>query len=180
MQSDEALVERLVGGDMAAFDLLYRRYEGPLFGFVYKQLGDQAEAEDVFHEAFMAVLRERESMTRVESFRAWIYQVARNLCLNRVRSRKRADRAVQAEAKAPVVPSAHAEELLARSEAPAALKRAVAQLPEPFATLYELRTSGLSYEEISQTLGLPLGTVKSRMHEMVGRLREEIKPWTAN
>lgn len=180
MQSDEALYERLVGGEMAAFELLYRRYEGPLFGFVLKQLGDQGEAEDVFHEAFMAVLRERATKKNVESFRAWIYQVARNLCLNRIRSRKRADRAVQTEAKAMPATELHAEELLARSQAPAALKRAVAQLPEPFATLYELRTSGLSYEEISETLGVPLGTVKSRMHELVGRLREEIKPWTAN
>lgn len=178
MQSDEALYEKLAGGDMAAFELLYRRYEGPLFGFVLKQVGDRGEAEDLFHEAFMAVLRERGSRKNMESFRAWIYTVARNLCLNRVRSRKRAERAVETEGRTAPSEDTHAEALLASSEAPNALRRAVQQLPEPYAQLYELRTSGLSYEEIAQTLGLPLGTVKSRMHELVDRLRKEIKPWS--
>jgi RNA polymerase sigma-70 factor (ECF subfamily) len=178
MPSDEALFERLKGGDMAAFELLYRRYEGPLFGFVYKQLGDRGAAEDVFHEAFMAVLRERADL-RLESFRAWIYQVARHLCLNRIRSRKRGDRAARAEAGEGPSHGPHAEELLAASEAPAALRRAVERLPAPLVDLYAMRASGLSYEDISNALGIPLGTVKSRMHDLVGRLREEIKPWTA-
>jgi RNA polymerase sigma-70 factor (ECF subfamily) len=179
MVSDEALYQDLVRGDLAAFDVLYRRYEGCLFGFILRQLGDRAEAEDVFHEAFMSVLRERRARPELASFKAWIFEVARNLCLNRVRSRKRAERAFEAEATAP--PSQpHPESLLAAREAPLALMRAVRKLPEPLAQLYDLRTSGLSYDEIASVLGIPLGTVKSRMHEMVTRLRQEISPWTAS
>lgn len=176
MLSDEALYEKLVGGDATAFEQLYRRYEGCLFGFILRQLGDQSEAEDVFHEAFMAVLRERHPL---ESFKAWIFQVARNLCHNRVRSRKRAARAIETEAWS-VVTEPHPESMLASSEAPAVLRRAVGRLPEPLAQVYELRTSGLSYDEIAQILEVPLGTVKSRMHEMVGRLRKEMEPWAAS
>jgi RNA polymerase sigma-70 factor (ECF subfamily) len=178
MLSDEALYRNLVGGDITAFDELYRRYERCLFGFVLRQLGDRSEAEDIFHEAFMAVLREKRSSRELRSFKAWTFEVARNLCLNRVRSRKRAARALETEARVP--PSQpHPESIIAAREAPAALSRAVEKLPETLAQLYDLRTSGLSYDEIAEVLDVPLGTVKSRMHEMVGRLREEIAPWTA-
>jgi len=50
----------------------------------------------------------------------------------------------------------------------------VARLPDPLAELFHLRAGGLSYEELAQVLEVPLGTIKSRMHEMVGRLREEV------
>lgn len=176
MPSDEELYRNLVGGDAAAFEDLYRRYEGCLFGFILRQLGDRSEAEDVFHEAFMAVLRERRR--ELTSFKAWIFEVARNLCHNRVRSRKRAARAFETEARSPAS-NPHPESIIASREAPAALERAVQKLPEPLAQLYDLRASGLSYDEIAAVLGVPLGTVKSRMHEMVVRLREEIAPWTA-
>ncbi len=178
MLSDEALYRRLVGGDLDAFDDLYRRYEASLFGFILHRLGDRVEAEDVFHEAFLSVLRER-GQGEVRSFRAWIFQVARHLCANRLRARRRADRALLTESRTPPEASLHPENLLAAREAPDALRRALGKLPEPLARLYELRASGLSYEEIADVLEVPLGTVKSRMHEMVNRLRKEVEPWTA-
>lgn len=170
MDSDESLFERLLAGDMAAFDRLYERYERPLFGFVRLRVGD-AEAEDILHEAFMAVLRERERRSEVRSFRAWLYQVANNLCRNRSRSQKRAaaarvDVADVAEPGADAALDAHQ-----RTER---LRRAVARLPQPLAEVYRLRAAGMSYDELATALDVPLGTVKSRMHEMVKWLREEI------
>jgi RNA polymerase sigma-70 factor (ECF subfamily) len=178
MLSDEALYRKLVAGDLDAFDELYRRYESCLFGFVIHQLRDRVEAEDVFHEAFLSVLRDRRR-GELKSFKAFIYQVARNLCLNRLRSRRRADRALETESRSPPDTSLHPESLLVAREAPEALRRALGKLPEPLARLYELRASGLSYEEIAGVLEVPVGTVKSRMHEMVSRLRKEVEPWTA-
>ena len=70
MVSDESLYERLLGGDMAAFDALYERYERPLFGFIYKQLNDARAAEDVMQDAFLGLLKDRRSL---HSFRAWLY-----------------------------------------------------------------------------------------------------------
>jgi RNA polymerase sigma-70 factor (ECF subfamily) len=176
--TDEALYVALLAGDVPAFDELYRRYERPLFGFIVKQLGDRDEAEDVFHEAFMATLKQRKQERELTSFRAWIFQVARNLCLNRIRSRKRAAHALDVEARS-AEPTPHPELLLSASEAPAALARAAGELPEPLARVYELRIAGLSYDEIAGVLEVPLGTVKSRMHELVARLRKEIRTWTA-
>ena len=178
MVSDEALYERLVGGEMAAFDQLYERYERPLFGFVLKHVRDRAEAEDLLHEAFMGVLKGRRE--KDGSFRAWLFQVARNLCLNRARSSGRANHAMQVVARdgEPVVESASGA--FERHQAVAALLRAVDVLPAQLAELYHLRVAGLSYEEMAGVVQAPVGTVKSRMHEMVDRLREEMKPWTAS
>ena len=162
---------------MTAFDELYRRYERRLFGFILAQLGNRAEAEEVFHDAFLAVLREPRQK-EVRNFRAWVFQVARNLCLNRVRSQKRALRALTLEARDDVAPS-HPESIAVAKEAPEMLQRAVATLPAPLAQIYELRTAGHSYEQMAGILGVPLGTVKSRMNEMVARLKKEMLPWTA-
>jgi RNA polymerase sigma-70 factor (ECF subfamily) len=181
MRSDETLYLELLAGDMAAFDELFRRYERRLFGYLLRQLGDHGDAEEVFHEAFMAVLRARRSGRELENFQAWIFQVARNLCSNRLRTRRRAARALLAQANLHEASQAiaDAEQLLGRREIPAALERAVERLPEPLVQLYRLRAAGLSYDEIGDTLGLPLGTVKSRMHELIVRLRKEMQPWTA-
>ena len=176
MISDEALYERLLRGELEAFDALYERHERHLFGFILRQVGgDRQEAEDVLHDAFIAVLREREQGRGVSCFRAWIYQVARNLCLNRLRSRQRASRAAATIAHAPAAPADPPGRALEDREVAESLRAAVARLPAQLAELYQLRAGGLSYEELADTLSLPLGTVKSRMHEMVSRLREEIR-----
>jgi RNA polymerase sigma-70 factor (ECF subfamily) len=173
MLSDEALYERLIKGDLAAFDLLYERHARHLFGFVRQQLEDTQEAEDVLHEAFLTLLRERGARSSARSFRAWIYQVARNLCLNRLRSRRRAERALEVVARTPESPCCP-ERALEQREASEALRGAVSKLPASLAELYHLRAAGMSYEELAEVLAVPLGTVKSRMHEMVCRLREEM------
>lgn len=171
MDSDEALFERLVAGDLSAFDRLYGRYERPLFGFIRLRVGD-SEAEDVFHEAFMAVLRERERRSEVRSFRAWLYQVASNLCRNRARTAKRA--AASATRTELAEPPVGADAELDAHQRTERLRLAVDRLPQPLAEVYRLRGAGLSYEELATALDVPLGTVKSRMHEMVKWLREEI------
>lgn len=174
MLSDEALFERLLQGEVSAFDVLYARYERHLFGFILRHVGDRQEAEDVLHEAFLAVLRERDGGRSATSFRAWLFQVTRHLCLNRLRSRRRAARAVDTVAHAPSASSPHPEHALQACETAAALEKAVARLPTPLAEVYHLRAGGMSYEELAEVLAIPVGTVKSRIHQMVSLLREEM------
>ena len=174
MASDEALYERLLSGDLGAFDALYARHERPLFGFIRKYLDDPAEAEDVLHDAFLALLRDRKGAAAARNLRAWLFQVARHLCLNRHRSHQRAERAIAQEAGAPEAVNVDPERALADRADQHALGAAVAKLPETLASVYHLRARGHSYEEIAETLELPLGTVKSRMHQLVQTLREEL------
>jgi RNA polymerase sigma-70 factor (ECF subfamily) len=107
-----------------------------------------------------------------------MYRVARNLALNAQRKGQRGEKAALAhpdrERTAPPADHALEEEELAR-----ALAQAVKRLPPALAELFHLRSSGMSYEEMASVLEIPLGTIKSRMHQMVAQLREDLGPWTA-
>jgi len=176
MRSDEALLEALLSGDVQGFDLLHARYERPLFAFIRRHHPQQAEAEDVLHETFLALLRDRKGAREAANLRAWLFQVARNLCLNRHRARRRASSALaDAAVPAPAGREVHPERILLGLERQEALRMAIAELPLELAELYQLRSSGLSYEEMASVLAVPVGTVKSRMHAMVHRLRQELQ-----
>ena len=141
-------------------------------------LSSLVKAEDVLHETLMTVLRAPADFSR-GTFKAWGHQVARNACLNRLRARRRGEAARGRFEAAPVEPPLTAAEALEAGETAHALARAVAALPRPLGELYRLRASGLSYEELATVLELPLGTVKSRMHDMVKQLQKEMRAWTA-
>jgi RNA polymerase sigma-70 factor (ECF subfamily) len=185
LEADETLYARAKEGDMRAFDALYARYEACLFGFVLSQVRHRADAEDVFHETFVNALKA--PIARFDggggggAFRAWIYRIARNLVLNRARSGQRGARALAelaiAPGQSPEGPPA-SDEAFADAELRAALERAVARLPPALSEVFHLRASGLRYEEIADVLECPLGTIKSRMNQMVTQLREELRPWT--
>jgi RNA polymerase sigma-70 factor, ECF subfamily len=177
MDSDEELYARTRDGDLAAFDVLYERYAGRLFGFVESQIRNRADAEEVFHEAFIKVLQGRAVRFEPGSFRTWLFRVARNITLNRLRSAHRGERAKGA-LPAPV-PAPLADEALAERQRFAALEDAVARMSPDLRELYHLRTSGLSYDQLAEVLDVPLGTLKSRMHQMVTHLREELGSWIA-
>jgi RNA polymerase sigma-70 factor (ECF subfamily) len=177
MEADEQLYARVKDGDLPAFDELYARHAPRLFAFLRAQLPTAADAEEVLHEAMLRTLESPEVTFDRASFRTWLYRIARNAALNRVRSLGR--RAHALERFVPQPPQPPADDQLAHAEMLRALDVAVAKLPATLADLYRLRSSGLSYEEMADVLDIPLGTLKSRMHQMVGALREELKPWTA-
>lgn len=173
METDEALFERVRGGDERAFDTLYDRLARPLFGFARARLGSDAEAEEVLQEAFVAIFRERREP--LACVRAWLMTTASHLCLNRLRTRKRSGRALSElghEAHERRSPDAEVSVLV--EERAHVLARAVSRLPDGLAEVYHLRTAGLSYEELAEELRVPLGTVKSRMQRVVELLREEV------
>jgi len=178
METDEQLFTQVRAGNIAAFDSLYARYEHGLFGFLVATLRDRAEAEDALHDTFLRALKAKAPQLEAGGFRAWLFRIARNDALNRCRSRIRGATAQSALPVPEAGPTA--EEHLVHHELLVALEGAVDRLPAPLGELYRLRVSGLSYEEMAIVVEVPLGTVKSRMHEMVKLLREEVKPWTAH
>jgi RNA polymerase sigma-70 factor (ECF subfamily) len=180
MESDETLYRRVREGDMAAFDALYDRYQDRLFGFLLRTLRSREDAEDVFHDAFLSALRSPEVSFDTGSFRSWLFRIARNRCKNRHRSEQRGARALGViDAIGPTEAAPSAESELQERQLLSALDGAVGRLPPALSEIYHLRSSGLSYEEMADVLAIPLGTLKSRMNQMVSILREEVKPWTA-
>jgi RNA polymerase sigma-70 factor, ECF subfamily len=179
MESDESLYARVKQGDMVAFDELYARYAGRLFGFLRAQLPAASDAEDLFHETMMATLESDEVSFAGASFKTWLFRIARNRVLNRQRSTARGDAAkLRLSASGEAAPPS-AEDRVVRAQMVDALERAVKRLPETLSDVYHLRSSGLSYEEMATVLEIPLGTIKSRMNQMVKVLREELQPWIA-
>jgi RNA polymerase sigma-70 factor (ECF subfamily) len=186
VDSDETLFMRVRGGDLAAFDALYERHEVRLFAYLRAVAGDRHDAEELVHDAFLAALKGPHGELADGGFRGWLYRIARNLAFNRRRAAQRHDRMLAsvpdpdcAASDTHASVTARADAALERRELEVALERAVLRLPPPLGELYHLRTSGLSYEQIASVIEAPLGTVKSRMHQMVNVLREELKPWIA-
>lgn len=193
MESDETIFQRVRAGDIAAFDTLYERYEVRLFAYLRAVSGNRQDAEELLHDAFLAALKtaagtwpDGDATYEDGAFRGWLYRVARNLAFNKRRAAQRHERMLasvpdidaDAEDGRPSV-SVRADAAIERRELEVALEDAVGRLPIALGELYHLRSSGLSYEQIATVTEAPLGTVKSRMHQMVHVLREELKPWIA-
>src|ERR1700722_4553543 len=152
MDSDEALYARVKQGDMGAFDDLYARSAPRLFGFLLPQLPTRADAEDVFHESLLATLESAEVTFDRGGFRTWLYRIARNRVLNRMRSHGRGEVAFAKLAPLEESSVSPADETAAHGQLLRALDGAVSRLPSPLSEIYRLRTSGLTYEEMATVL----------------------------
>ncbi len=161
---------------MAAFDQLYGRHERSLFGFILRSVGDRADAEEIFHDVFLSVMTGAEATFAEARFAPWLYRLARNACANRRRGAVRGQRAVR---RLQAVPEDNDEDDPERryllEERSTVLSQAVERLPGPLGEVFSLRSAGLSYEEIAAALGVPIGTVKSRMNSLVTQLKGEVE-----
>lgn len=188
MESDEALYRDVRKGSAAAFEILYAKYEGPLFTFLLRRLGNRQEAEDVFHETMISIYRGPEALEGKGSFAAWLYKVALNLSLNRARSKKREKAALAKvfpfETERLTTEGSEAAVLERESEGQALaqearVKDSAKDLSPPLRQVFELRSEGKSYEEMSEIVGVPVGTIKSRINKMMSELRKEVGKWIA-
>jgi RNA polymerase sigma-70 factor (ECF subfamily) len=175
-RSDEELVEACQAGESSAFDVLVARWEDKIRGAAYRFLGSEEEARDVAQEAFLKAYRALEGFKGEARFSSWLYQIATNLCRDRLR-RRRTRAAVsleELEETGPVIvetrPGAH--ELLVQSDLARAVRRAVHALSEEQREVVILKEyQGLTFLEIAQSLDVPVSTVKTRLYRGLGQLR---------
>ena len=177
-ESDEQLMARVQGGEVEAFNALFERYRRRLFGFLVRRCDEAAGAEDLFQETWLRVVRARKRFDPRRRFSTWLFQIANNLCRDRVRrlavdTRKREalqERAQPRSASAATSLPEHTFTL------PAELRRRLAALPDRLQEVLVLRYyHDLSELEIAEIVGIPSGTVKSRLHTAVKTLRAGIQ-----
>jgi RNA polymerase sigma-70 factor (ECF subfamily) len=175
-RSDEELVEACQAGESSAFDVLVARWEDRIRGAAWRVLGSEDEAREVAHEAFIKAFRGIAGFKRESRFSSWLYQIALNLCrdrLRRRRSRKTVSLEDVAEAGALLVePRPGAQEQLLRQDLARAVRRAIQALPEEQREVLILKEyEGLTFLEIAQALDAPVSTVKTRLYRGLGQLR---------
>lgn len=148
-------------GERGALDALLRRHYDRLYALCRRMTGDDADAADACQEALMAVVRGLPSFDGRAAFGTWAYRVATNACLDELRRRRRRPEPGLPEGPAEVpAPVDAVEGVITRLD----LDQALQSLPADYRAAVVLRdVCGLSYEEIGQTLGIPPGTVRSRI-----------------
>ncbi|CAN5757853.1 RNA polymerase sigma factor RpoE [soil metagenome] len=183
---DQLLVERVQRGDKKAFELLVSKYQRKLMRLVSRLVHDQAEAEDVVQEAFIKAYRALANFRGDAAFYTWLYRIGINTAKNYLVSQGR---------RAPTSTDADIEEaetffdadglrdintpesLLASKQIAETVNAAMMSLPEELRNAISLREiEGLSYEEISEVMSCPIGTVRSRIFRAREAIAEKLRP----
>ena len=183
-QEIDPLIERCLKGDQSAWDAIVRLYWRKVFNIAYKFVGRHDEAEDLTQDVFLKLFKSLKTFDRRANFSTWLISVSRNLCIDHYRSMRREHDVVTHDvdastlANASTVESPHAR--LERRDRVSLLRAALDRLAPSLRTAVMLRDiQELSYQEIADRLGVPEGTVKSRINRgrtelarQIARLRE--------
>lgn len=160
-------------GDTAALAALYRAFAPPVRAYLRRLLGDDAAADDVLHETFLQLLEGRGRYRAQGRFRPWLFAVAANAARDhrrRLGSRERLAGHLSAHEQPPAPAP---DEALARGEILRLVESLLDDLPPDYAAAFHLRVrEGFSYREIAAMTGDPEGTLRSRVHHTLQRLRE--------
>ena len=173
------------GGDTGAFDALVEKYQVPLVNYFLGQSWDAALAEDCAQEVFVRLYTHREGYEPSATFRTYLYRIAHNLWIDHIRRRNSrpsvrslpgvaddGQPSMDLHAARDIDPSGN----MVREETGVAVQAAISGLDDEHREVFLLgHGRGLGYDEISSVLGIPVGTVKSRMFHAVRKLRESLK-----
>jgi len=184
--SDEDLMDRVARDDERAFTELVRRFQGRVINLVSRVLNDRECADDLTQEVFVRVYVHRRNYRHGSKFSTWLFTIAANLAKNEIRRRVRKRNWFSLDALQEVVkdgamqfadPTEGRESSLEREQLQTAVGRAIATVPEKYRLALVLRDiEGLPYEDIAQVLGIPGGTVRSRINRARGMLKRKLQP----
>lgn len=174
---DQELLARIARGDAEALGELYDRYAPLVFPVALRIMRARAEAEDVLHDAFV-VVSERAAQYAPDrgTVSSWLVTLVRNLAIDRARRRDRRGQLLQREAALDVAGTPSPEMLAQESATRARVRAALDALPEAQReTLLVAFFEGLSYPEIAERDGVPLGTIKSRAARAMTALKAALE-----
>jgi len=174
--SDQALVEKAKAGDYQAFEALVNRYEGKVYRLSMRMLRNQEDAEDALQEAFLQVYRGLKGFEGRSSFSTWLFRLATNVCLMKIRHRETEPARLlpledylprHEEGEHPHIQDwpDKPEEVLLTKESREKMLEALEKLPPEYRAVFILRdVEGFSNAEAGEALGISVAAVKSRLH----------------
>ena len=178
--SDEELVAAFQRGQLDSFDTLILRWDGQRRGAIYRILGSEEEARDLCQEAFLKAYRALPGFKGQARFSSWLYQIALNLCRDRMRRRRGRVFISLDDTEHPehqrADPGPSTLEVVESQDLSRAVADAIADLPEEQRVVIVLKEyQDLTFLEISETLDVPLSTVKTRLYRGLTQLRESLE-----
>jgi RNA polymerase sigma-70 factor (ECF subfamily) len=160
---DRRIIERVLGGDPEAFNLLVRRWEKPIYNFIFRMIGNRDEAMDLCQDSFLKAYKELRTLKDRDRFSAWLYRIAHNSCFSRLR-RDRGKTFIE------LMPDA--QSVRSSIEVQLSVEKALQQLPEDQREVVILKVyHSLKFEEIAVIQDSPVSTVKSRLYMGFEKLR---------
>jgi RNA polymerase sigma-70 factor, ECF subfamily len=184
----EALVKKrikqVLKGDQSAFAELVELYKDKVFQICYRMLGNRHEAEDISQEAFIRAYVNIETFNQKRKFSTWLFRIATNLCIDRIR-KKKPDYYLDAEVAGTEGLTMYSqvaadvqmpEDEVENMELQETIQKEISKLPEKYRSVIVLKyIEELPLQEISEILDMPLGTVKTRVHRGREALRKQLK-----
>jgi RNA polymerase sigma-70 factor, ECF subfamily len=175
----DTLIQRCLAGDQAAWEQIVRTNRRRVFNIAYKFTGRHDLAEDLTQDVFVKIFKSLDTFDRRANFQTWLVSVSRNLCIDHYRSvrkeREAIDRDVDPGDLAPVANTTSPYQSLEQRDRASLLRRGLAELAPTLREAVLLRDlQELSYQEIADKLGLPEGTVKSRINRGRNELARQI------
>jgi RNA polymerase sigma-70 factor, ECF subfamily len=180
-RTDEQLVEAVQGGEIAAFDDLVDRWQRKIQGAIYRIIGREEDARDICQETFLKAFRAIGSFKREARFSSWLYQIAINLCRDRLRRRKGRlvvglEEIDELEDLPRVGRAPTALDMVEANDLSRKVAAAISCLPEEQREVIVLKEyQGLTFPEIAETLRIPTSTVKTRLYRGLGLLRTHLE-----
>ena len=163
LTDDRKVIERVLKGDTEAFNVLVRQWQKPIYNFIVRMISDRDEAMDLCQDCFMKAYRELRTLKDRDRFSSWLYRIAHNACLSRLR---------KTYGKTWVELDPDAESVHVPAENRLAVEKALRQLPEDQREVVILKVfQGLKFDEIAAIQGAPISTVKSRLYMGFEKLR---------
>ena len=180
--SDGEILSEVAGGDVEAYGKLVHRYRGRLYNFVFRFVGDPETAEDIVQETFLRAFRKRTEYKAIANFSTWLFTIAGNLAKSELRRRKRwrlfsVDRDEESDTGLDLPDESFRPDMVTESSiTDVQIQRAIDTLSDNYRQVVLLRdVDGLSYQEVSEIVNCPVGTVKSRVSRARMKLQQKLR-----
>ena len=177
-QTDEQLMAKAAAGSDTAFEELYRRYARRLKGFFFLQLGgDEELAADATHDVFLRAYEARDRYQEGRKVDTWLFTIAYNICRNHYRSNAY-EAQLLATLDAEPITNQQIEVQLDQTALDEALTQVLDELPAPLHQIFSLHyQEELTIPQIAEIVGVPEGTIKSRLHKTMNIIRKKLKKY---